>query len=104
MLAGCFGEDATEDVPQTVNDVYPEPWDRADALYNDQDIYARVSVNGSHAIDAVRSVYVPVPTITAADGGAGGGRAHEAAAAAARQVHEPGAGVARAPGVREPRL
>ena len=44
MLAGCFGEDTTDDVPQTTNDAYPEPWDRADVLYNDQDIYARVSV------------------------------------------------------------
>ena len=40
-------------------------------MYDDSDIYARVSVNGSYAIDEVRSVYVPVPTITAADGGAG---------------------------------
>ena len=39
--------------------------------YDDTDIYSRVSQNGSYAIDAVQSVYVPVPTITAADGGSG---------------------------------
>ena len=71
MLAGCFGEDAAEVAPQESEDVYPEPWARADLEYNDLDIYSRVSVNGSHGIDVVRSVYVPVPTITAADGGAG---------------------------------
>ena len=65
MLAGCFGEDAAEVAPQASDDVYPEPWARADLEYNDLDIYARVSVNGSHSIDVVRSVYVPVPTITA---------------------------------------
>ncbi len=70
MLAGCFGEeDVNKQEPES--DGYPEPWQRADLVYNDEDIYARVTVNGTHAIDAVRSVYVPVETITAADGGAG---------------------------------
>ena len=71
MLAGCFGEDTLEELVEGDSDVYPEPWDRAELSYDASDIYARVSVNGSYAIDAVRSVYVPVPTITAADGGAG---------------------------------
>ncbi|MGB1485131.1 MAG: CocE/NonD family hydrolase [Poseidonia sp.] len=71
MLAGCFGETEVMDEGGPSEDVYPEPWDRAELTYDDTDIYARVSVNGSYAIDAVRSVYVPVPTITAADGGAG---------------------------------
>jgi len=71
MLAGCFGEDTREELVEGDTDVYPEPWDRAGLTYDDSDIYARVSVNGTYAIDAVRSVYVPVPTITAADGGAG---------------------------------
>ena len=72
MLAGCFGETETDFTPRgSGNDLYPEPWDRSALPYDDTDIYARVSVNGSYAIDSVRSVYVPVPTITAADGGAG---------------------------------
>ena len=71
MLAGCFGEDTLEELIDGDTDVYPEPWDRAGLTYDDSDIYARVSTNGSYAIDAVRSVYVPVPSITAADGGAG---------------------------------
>ena len=71
MLAGCFGENESVTEPFDSTDVYPEPWERDQLLYNDQDIYARVSVNGTLGIDAVRSVYVPVDTITAADGGAG---------------------------------
>lgn len=71
MLAGCFGEDPVENMDVSEDNVYPEPWDRSDRVYDDQDIYARVSQNGSYALDDVRSVYVPVPTITAADGGAG---------------------------------
>ena len=71
MLAGCFGEDPVEPSMDEGTSVYPEPWHRAGLMYDDSDIYARVSVNGSYAIDEVRSVYVPVPTITAADGGAG---------------------------------
>ena len=72
MLAGCFGEAETDFTPRgSGNDLFPEPWDRSTLPYDDTDIYARVSVNGSYAIDSVRSVYVPVPTITAADGGAG---------------------------------
>ena len=71
MLAGCFGEDSVEEPVESDTSVYPEPWDRSDLAYDDTDIYTRVSVNGSHLIDEVRSVYVPVPTITAADGGAG---------------------------------
>lgn len=71
MLAGCFGEDDAVDQSDGQQGAYPQPWERSQLSYDDQDIYARVTVNGSHAIDTVRSVYVPVPSITAADGGAG---------------------------------
>jgi len=40
-------------------------------VYQDEDVFSRVSVNGSHGIDEVQSVFVPVPEITLADGGAG---------------------------------
>ena len=70
MFSGCFGEDS--EVSITVSDVdYPEPWERSNLEYLDTDVFSRVTVNGSHGIDEVRSVYVPVDTITAADGGAG---------------------------------
>ncbi|MDB2457769.1 CocE/NonD family hydrolase, partial [bacterium] len=71
-LSGCFGEQKVDEggieVPY---DVYPEPWDRTEMMYDDSDVFARVTVNGTYGIDTVRSVFVPVPTITAADGGAG---------------------------------
>lgn len=70
MFSGCFGEDS--EVSITVSDIdYPEPWERSNLEYLDTDVFSRVTVNGSHGIDEVRSVYVPVDTITAADGGAG---------------------------------
>ena len=59
MLAGCFGEDALRNRLRRATLVYPEPWDRADLEYDDPDIYARVSVNGSHGIDVVRSFTYP---------------------------------------------
>ena len=40
-------------------------------VYQDEDVFSRVSVNGSHGIAEVQSVFVPVPEITLADGGAG---------------------------------
>ena len=70
MFSGCIGEENT--VSKGVEVVlYPEPWDRSDLTYVDTDVFSRVTTNGSYGIDTVRSVYVPVDTITAADGGAG---------------------------------
>ena len=72
MFAGCFGEqEIITDEAEPLYDVYPDPEQRTGIDYDDTDIYARVTENGSYAIDAVRSVYVEVPTITAADGGSG---------------------------------
>jgi len=70
MFSGCFGED--EAISSAIAEsTYPEPWERSDLTYMDTDVFSRVSVNGTYSIDEVRSVYVPVDTITAADGGAG---------------------------------
>ena len=70
MFSGCFGEDS--DATNTVQEInYPDPWERSSLEYLDTDVFSRVTENGSHGIDEVRSVYVPVDTITAADGGAG---------------------------------
>ncbi len=70
-LAGCFGESRDEVINEPTDSMYPQPWERSDLTYDDSDVFARVTVNGTHAIDTVRSVFVPVDTITAADGGAG---------------------------------
>ena len=71
LLTGCFGEDLENSISQTDEENYPEPWDRTELTYDDSDVFSRVSVNGTYAIAPVESVYVPVPSITLADGGAG---------------------------------
>ncbi len=72
MLAGCFGEQKIDDGGiEPPYDVYPDPWDRTDLSYDDSDVFSRVSIEGSHGIADVQSVYVEVPSITAADGGSG---------------------------------
>jgi hypothetical protein len=71
-LSGCFGEQRVDDEGvMTPYEVYPDPWDRTEMSYDDSDVFARVTENGSYGIDAVQSVFVPVPSITLADGGAG---------------------------------
>ena len=70
-ISGCFGESDGETEQENPNNPYPEPWERSELSYQDTDVFARVSINGSFPIGEVSSVFVPVPTITAADGGAG---------------------------------
>ncbi|MCP2504783.1 MAG: CocE/NonD family hydrolase [Candidatus Poseidoniaceae archaeon] len=71
-LSGCFGEQKIDDGGVTAPyDVYPEPWERSEMQYVDTDIYSRVTNNGSYGIDVVQSIFVAVPSITAADGGSG---------------------------------
>ena len=71
LLTGCYGEDLENASTDVAEDSYPEPWDRTGLTYDDTDIYSRVSVNGTYETAPVQSVYVPVPSITLADGGAG---------------------------------
>ena len=71
-LSGCFGEQQIDEGGiEPSYDVYPEPWERSQMQYDGSDIYSRVTQNGTFPIDAVQSVYVEVPSITAADGGSG---------------------------------
>ena len=72
MFAGCFGNDIVENEDiESDYDVYPDPWQRADIDYSVNSDFSRVTINGTFGIDEVRSVFVPVPSITLADGGAG---------------------------------
>ncbi|MCS5533433.1 MAG: hypothetical protein NZ736_04170, partial [Candidatus Poseidoniaceae archaeon] len=61
MFSGCFGEDKIVSAPEEEL-VYPQPWERADLIYSDTDIFSRVSVNGTLGIDTVRSIFVDVDT------------------------------------------
>ena len=66
MFSGCFGEDGAGNILDEEEAAYLQPWERAGEIYDDSDVFSRVTVNGSFGIDTVRSVYVDVPTITAA--------------------------------------
>ena len=69
-LAGCFAEETMQMVEEEESRWLPSVFNRSNMVYIDDDIYSRVSVNGSFDIDTVRSVYVEVPAINLADGGA----------------------------------
>ncbi|MCP2507483.1 MAG: CocE/NonD family hydrolase [Candidatus Thalassarchaeaceae archaeon] len=70
-LSGCLG---AENKTNQINDEQhwlPDVEDRADMIYKNDDIFSRVSINGTYEIDEVRSKYISVPKITLTDGGAG---------------------------------
>ncbi len=70
-MSGCFGGNNTEEIEEDDEQPWPQPWERSMLNYTVSDEFSTVSKNGTFGIDNVRSVYVPVDTITAADGGAG---------------------------------
>jgi hypothetical protein len=70
MFSGCFGEEEIVPVPKEES-AYPQPWERADLIYDNTDVFSRVSINGTFGVDIAQSVFVDVDTITAADGGSG---------------------------------
>ena len=49
----------------------PPVEERTGKIYDDSDVFSRVSWNGSHAVGEVQSIFVEVPAITLKDGGAG---------------------------------
>ena len=56
-LSGCFGKDpASSDSDE--DHWLPPVEERSGMLYDDTDVFSRVSWNGSYEIDEVRSVYV----------------------------------------------
>ena len=70
-FSGCIAGD--EEIGETNNS---EHWlndveDRSNLVYRNDDVFSHVSKNGSYQIDDVRSIFVEVPAITVADGGAG---------------------------------
>ena len=69
-MCGCLGGEAKES-PFESDHWLAEVEERSMKVYRDDDVFSRVSWNGSYNIDEVRSVFVPVPEIEASDGGAG---------------------------------
>ena len=70
-LSGCLSDDSDGENGSSSYVSYPEPWDRANLIYDNSDVFSRVTINGTYNTSAPQSIFVPVPTITAADGGAG---------------------------------
>ena len=70
-LSGCLSDDSDGENGSSNYVSYPEPWDRANLIYDNSDVFSRVTINGTYNTSAPQSIFVPVPTITAADGGAG---------------------------------
>ena len=70
MLSGCFSN-GTSEIEVENSHWLPDVEDRSDLQYRDDDVFSRVSSNGSYQIGQVKSIYVAVPTITSSDGGAG---------------------------------
>ena len=70
-LSGCLSEGGEKLSESEENHWLPQVENRSDMIYRDDDVFSRVSSNGSFNIDSVRSIFVPVPDITLLDGGAG---------------------------------
>ena len=71
VFSGCMGDGSTESMEVEEEHWLPRVEDRSNLIYRDDDVFSRVSTNGSYPIDTVRSIFVPVPEITVSDGGAG---------------------------------
>ncbi len=70
VLSGCF-EKTLSDPERDESHWLPAVEDRSELFYRTDDVFSRVSINGSFGVGPVKSVFVPVPSITVSDGGAG---------------------------------
>ena len=68
-LSGCLG--GGDEVSEGPAHWLPDVEDRSTLIYDDSDVFSRVSINGTFGIEEPRSVFVPVPAIVLQDGGAG---------------------------------
>ncbi len=70
-FSGCIGNDEIIDEKNNSEHWLKDVEDRSNLVYRNDDVFSWISINGSYQIDDVRSIFVEVPAITAADGGAG---------------------------------
>ena len=70
-LSGCFGKATVNDDGGAGDHWLPAVEDRYAMQYLDTDVFSRVSINGTFAIEEVRSIFVDVPAISLSDGGGG---------------------------------
>ncbi|MDP6099743.1 MAG: hypothetical protein QF566_06160, partial [Candidatus Thalassarchaeaceae archaeon] len=72
VLASILSSNIADDLIDDANGHWLPPVEqRSNLQYRTDDVFSRVSWNGSFGIEGVRSIYVAVDSITAADGGAG---------------------------------
>ena len=70
-FSGCLGENQVIEGENNSEHWLNDVENRSNLIYTNDDVFSRVSKNGPYQIDNVRSIFVEVPAITAADGGAG---------------------------------
>ena len=63
MLSGCFGDGINIGDSDGSEHWLPSVEERENLVYDNSDVFSRVSWNGTYGIDTVRSIYVSVPTI-----------------------------------------
>tara|TARA_B100000674_G_scaffold100619_1_gene73186 strand:- start:4342 stop:6168 length:1827 start_codon:yes stop_codon:yes gene_type:complete len=70
-LSGCMGSIEDNGDEEEYNHWLPPVEQRSEMEYINDDDFSRVSKNGTYDTGEVQSVFVPVPSISASDGGAG---------------------------------
>ena len=70
-LSGCLGSESGIDNSVEATHWLPPVEERSGKEYRNDDVFSRVSKNGTYDTGEVQSIFVPVPSITASDGGAG---------------------------------
>ena len=70
-LSGCSGPVSENGSVQQYEHWLPAVEERSGMEYRNDDVCSRVSINGTFDTGEVQSIFVPVPSISASDGGAG---------------------------------
>jgi len=71
FMGGCFGFEEEDGAQIAQSHWLPPVEERSTMMYENSDVFSRVSINGTFLIGNVRSIFVPVPDIDVSDGGAG---------------------------------
>ena len=70
-LSGCLGPVNENGDVEQYEHWLPPVEERSGKEYRNDDVFSRVSINGTYDTGDVQSIFVPVPSISVSDGGAG---------------------------------
>ena len=70
-LSGCLGPVSENGDVEQYEHWLPPVEERSGKEYRNDDVFSRVSINGTYDTGDVQSIFVPVPSISVSDGGAG---------------------------------